>query len=178
MSSPPDVAAKGVLVPKSFHAILAHHHVSIDFAVERQDENAKKEHRHLTCAYLWHVWIVRAKKVAESSRGKFSLRHPPPIAHCCCQFLQTRLLSRWNLFQIYRMWAEIENLPNAGKPTLNKLGKGELAVGSSASMLLLLSSSTASKLPSSGCRDWNPWFVSKLARWSMKLYIERKLSQQ
>ena len=45
------------------------------------------------------------------------------------------------------------NLPKAGKPTLKKLGKGELAVGSSASMLVLLSSSTASKLPSSDCRD-------------------------
>ena len=172
------MAAKGVLVPKSFHAILAHHHISIDFAVKRQDENAKKEHCHLTCAYLWHVWIVRAKKVAESSRGKFSLRHPPPIAHCYCQFLQTRLLSRQNLLNIYRIWAEIYNLLRAGKPALKKLGKGELAVGSSASMLLLLSSSTASKLPSSDCRDWNPWFVSKLARWSMKLYNKWKLSQQ
>jgi len=34
---PPNVAAKGVLVPKSFHAILAHHHISIDFAMHISD---------------------------------------------------------------------------------------------------------------------------------------------
>ena len=35
--SPPYVAAKRILVPKGFHAVLAHNHISISLAAKERD---------------------------------------------------------------------------------------------------------------------------------------------
>ena len=41
--SPPYVATKRILIPKSFHAVLAHHHVSIGLAAAKEEEGVRAQ---------------------------------------------------------------------------------------------------------------------------------------
>ena len=95
--SPPYVAAKRILIPKGFPAILAHHHISIGLAAAKK--RRVLEHRrtfsvqsvlHQTCACPLCAWREHAKTAAGNSTGRFSsLPLPPVVVRChCCRFLR------------------------------------------------------------------------------------------